>query len=280
VPYNRAWFLKRGMTKQEPAFSNSFAFYPWMIDKQYDDLLASTPAMLATQDTEKFHGQSSPEISYTTVTDLDEPLLKILIDRWEARFGGGNPTPEDRALFRSLNMAFHAAQTPFATAGTTYDSGRLVGLWVSAFEILSHPDKGSANMATVLKVLNRSQPKSAPARKTVYDRLNRVRNNYLHGDEIDPAPNLSANRLSNYAPVLYRLMLTEFLGLHRKLNNIPRRGKFWTKRLGWEMGEQMQFERYQEQYEDALDTFLNPQPRRGITHRRRERRVGTSEMLQ
>jgi hypothetical protein len=43
VPYNRAWALKHGMRGgQEPMFSNSFAFYPWMIDRHYKGLIAST----------------------------------------------------------------------------------------------------------------------------------------------------------------------------------------------------------------------------------------------
>ena len=276
VPYNRAWVLKHSQSSHDPAFANSFAFFPWMIDRHYDGLIASSPALLGTDDTEKFVGRISPEISYGTVTDLDEPLLKTLIEHWEVRFGDDTPTRSDRALFRSLNMAFNASQTPFDTVGTPYDGGRLVGLWVSAFEILSHPGQGgSANVATVLRVLNRSKPKSAAARKTVYDRLNRVRNNYLHGDDIDPAPNLSANRLSNYGGVLYRLMLSEFLGLIRRIPNVPRR-KGWEKRLGVEIAKQIEFNRHQERYEDALDTFLNPQPRRGVTHRRRAHRGTTS----
>jgi len=71
---------------------------------------------------------------------------------------------------------------------------------------------GQANKATVLKVLNRSKPASAQTRSIVYDRLNRTRNDYLHGNP--PHPKLNANILSNYGGVLYRLMLTEFLELY------------------------------------------------------------------
>jgi hypothetical protein len=269
VPYNRAWVLKHGRSNLDPAFSNSFAFYPWMMDKHFDGLVASTPAMLASHDTEKFRGYSSPEISYGTVSDLDDPLLQVLIERWEARFSTASPTWADRALFRSLNMAFQASQTPFNTAGTTYDSGRLVALWVSAFEILAHPGHGgNANKEKVLKVLLRSNPASAAARKTVYKRLNRVRNDYIHGNPIaDPS---AAMRLSNYGGVLYRLMLTEFLELHRKIPKIARR-KGWEKRMGIEIAKQIEFNGHQARYEDALDTYLNPQPRRGMNHRRPRR---------
>ena len=78
------------------------------------------------------------EIAHSTVKVLDEPLLQTLIERWEIRFGTKDPDWPDRALFRSLNMAYHAAHTPFDAARTPYDAGLLVGLWVSAYEILVH----------------------------------------------------------------------------------------------------------------------------------------------
>jgi len=40
--------------------------------------------------------------------------------------------------------------------------------------------------------------------------------------------------------------------------------------MGKAIAEYIDFKGHQERYEDALDTYLNPQPRRGITHRRRK----------
>jgi len=143
VPYARAWVLSHSRTSLDPLYSNAFGFYPWMIDNRYEGMIASTPAMMAWDESDRFSGRIiSPEIGYYTVTTADEPLLKALIERWQVRFGSMNPKWPDRALFRSLNQAFHAAQTHFHTAGTPYDAGRLVALWVSAFEILAHRAPG------------------------------------------------------------------------------------------------------------------------------------------
>lgn len=268
VPYSRAWVLKHRRTNQEPVYSNAFDFYPWMIDRHYDDLIASTPAMLASDETIKFSGRISPEIGYYAVMEVDDPLLQALIKRWEVRFDSPNPKWPDRALFRSLNQAFYAAQTPFHTAGTPYDSGRLVGLWVSAFEILAHQGTGaSSNMKEVLRVLCGPKTKKPAIRRTVYDRLNRARNNYLHGDDVSTQ---QPDRLMHFAAVLYRLMLTEFLGLHRELAPFPaRKTKRWADHIGKDFALQWAFEDYQERYEKALDTFLNP---RGLPALRSQRK--------
>lgn len=72
----------------------------------------------------------------------------------------------------------------------------------------------------------------------------------------------------HYGAVLYRLMLTEFLPLHRELAPFPKRKtKRYTERIGKDFAAQWAFEDYQDRYEDALDTYLNPPraPRAGHT---------------
>ena len=117
VPYARASVLKYGKTSFEAVYANAFGFYPWMIDVHYDGLIASTPAMLASDETERFSGRVSPEIGYYPVSEVDEPLLRALIDRWEARFENTSPPWRDRALFRSLNMAYHAGANTISHGG-------------------------------------------------------------------------------------------------------------------------------------------------------------------
>lgn len=266
VPYARAWVLLHGRSSFDPLFSNAFAFYPWMIDNRFEGMIASTPAMMAWDESDHFSGRLSPEIGYYRVAEADEPLLKALIERWEARFDSPNPRWSERALFRSLNQAFHASQTQFHTAGTPYDAGRLVGLWVSAFEILAHKGTGSSNMSEVLKVLCAPSVKKAAIRRTVYDRLNRARNNYLHGDDVST---LQPERLMHFGCALYRLMLTEFLGLKRQLADIPGpRNRTWARKVGREMAMQMEFDRYQKRYDEAIDMFLKPAPDARPGHRR------------
>lgn len=121
-------------------------------------------------------------------------------------------------------------------------------------------------MKEVLKVLCGPKAKNATTRKTVYDRLNRARNNYLHGGDVSAH---QPDRLMHFAAVLCRLMLTEFLGLHRELAPFPKRKtKQWAERTGKNFALQMRFDDYQERYEKALDTFLNPPPDPRATHRR------------
>lgn len=269
VPYVRAMVLKAGRSHLDAKFSNAFAFYPWMVGRDNEGLVASTPALAGLSDTDRFSGRTSPEIGYSTVMDLDEPLLKTLIERWAVRFGTNNPSWEDRALFRSLNMAFYAAQTPFNAAGTSYDDGRLVGLWVSAYEILVHGDPNSqgANETQVKRLLTKTKAESSGTREKVCRAIYGARHDYLHGNPIkaDSRPDI----LNHYGSVLYRLLLTEFLGLHYQIPDIPDSGKRWARKVGKEIALYADFIRHQERYEDALDTFVNSRTKRGEVHRRK-----------
>ena len=93
-----------------------------------------------------------------------------------------------------------------------------------------------------------------------------ARHDYLHGNPIkqDTPPDI----LSHYASVLYRLALTEYLGLHRRISHAPGLGKGSAKKLGKEIALQIDFNQHQERYEDALDTYVNPRKTRGEVHRR------------
>jgi hypothetical protein len=50
-------------------------------------------------------------------------------------------------------MAFQAASLPAGVGVNAFDIGRSVGLWVSAFEILTHLGKGEAGLKTVNPLL-------------------------------------------------------------------------------------------------------------------------------
>ena len=41
-------------------FGEAFAIYPWMLDRHYEDVIGSTPAILGTHEVSSFKGQSSP----------------------------------------------------------------------------------------------------------------------------------------------------------------------------------------------------------------------------
>jgi len=52
-------------------------------------------------------------------------------------------------------MAYQASTMPFKNHSIIYDYGASASLWVSAFEILSHPQKGKANLLTVLDLIGK-----------------------------------------------------------------------------------------------------------------------------
>jgi hypothetical protein len=165
---------------------------------------------------------------------IDEPLLAELLTRWQRRYESAEPARLEIALFRSLNMAYHASLLPAASDTTFYDVGRLVSLWVSAFEILVHPGgNGQANRDKVFDLIERVPwQMRACAEKShdtggkkkikrtlgswIYQALYDRRNNFLHGNPVmrdDLLLSLSGRSLFEYAAPLYRLALTAFLPL-------------------------------------------------------------------
>jgi hypothetical protein len=75
---------------------------------------------------------------------VDETLLNALLGEWPRHFSKSHAPWRSRALFRSLNMAHAAAQIPAVVDLTAQSLGRSVALWVSSFEILTHPKEGDA----------------------------------------------------------------------------------------------------------------------------------------
>ncbi|PZR84632.1 MAG: hypothetical protein DLM68_12350, partial [Hyphomicrobiales bacterium] len=136
-------------------YSNSFWLYPWMIGENNRRLYAATPAFLEVQEVEQFHGQSSPDLPVKELCEVDEPLFKALLSRWKRHYIGNRQRWQDRALFRSLNMAVQAAQLPAGIDTTIYDLGRMSALWVSAFEILAHPRIQDSGLRQVYPLLER-----------------------------------------------------------------------------------------------------------------------------
>lgn len=237
IGQNRAYEIVRPRGHRI-CYSNAFAFYPWMLDRHGEDLVAFTPAMTALHEVAAFHGQAAPELPVMTLgaADIDAPLLEALLARWRERYRTSRPSWQDRALFRSLNMANQAAQLPAGTDTTLYDAGRMIALWVSAFEILAHPGTAQSGLGKVYDLLEQvvwEYPQSAHRRyrchgpkhggsdrRTVacrlYSALHKARNDFLHGNAIAPS-RLRLTRcdrsLFQFAAPLYRMALTAFLPL-------------------------------------------------------------------
>ena len=134
------------------------------------------------------------------------------------------------ALFRSLNMAFAAAKIPAGVDITQFHLGRSIALWVSAFEILTHKGTEDVRLFQVYEQIAAAPWKAKSslrksykpyAKKTkeplpcwIYGEIHRARNDYLHGNPIEPRRLIvkkSKRHLFNYVAPLYRMALTGFL---------------------------------------------------------------------
>lgn len=262
IPYARSWVLRHDVVGFDVLYANSFEFYPWMIDRFDEGVVINTPAILTTATLDEFRGQTTAHLFYKEVTQIDDPLLPALLSRWEARFATAQPTPADRKLFRSLNMAYNAALMPFTSAGVSYDLGRLTALWISAFEILAH-DGTNSGMHQVCRILEghpaRSELPIAADGRTIrrwcYQRLYTARNDYLHGndvaDEGTQVPGTTYD-LSHFGAPLYRLMLSEFLKVRRGVPELDTNGEGATERFIENRIRHNEFMAYEKGCEEAL----------------------------
>jgi hypothetical protein len=287
VPFARARAVGNG-AGWGVRFSNSFGFYPWMIAKDDGErVVCDTPAELGLHNVDEFRGQSTPGLSQVQVSgsDLDAPLFNELKRRWQSHFQCEDPTWEGRALFRSLNMANQACMMPTGASDTTlYDVGRLIGLWVSAFEILVHPGPGGKSgqylvmdaldgAAWLLPAARRRVHQVRQGKGTVrrtlasflYSRLHDARNHFLHGNSIEAADLKTAIpgiTLFHIAAPLYRMALSAFLGLAEPpLAHLPGSASE-AEALGAAIALRRDFRGYQEIHEEALIAAIRGRPRR------------------
>ncbi|MBZ4415992.1 hypothetical protein [Myxococcus sp. RHSTA-1-4] len=267
-------------------FGNSFTFHPWMVGKNDKYVVATTPAFGGIHELMKFRGQSTPEVPVLRVhaSDLDMPLLKRLLERWRRWSGSEAPAVEDEALFRSLNMALHASMLPAGSDAVFYDQGRLIALWISAFEILVHPGVGGTSdlfkvfdcLELVPWELRGCKERKYPTRKHkkgsekedrtlaswLYELLYKARNDFLHGNPVLQAtlqvPG-SNHHVIEYAAPLYRLALTSFLSI---TFNLPLPPESDVAALAAFINEETSFMGHQRKFEEAL---LTSQPLLGET---------------
>ena len=115
---------------------------------------------------------------------------------------------------------------------TNHSLGRNIGLWVSAFEILVHPETADSGFRQVYELLDEVEWRTQACEKVIYScyegrgtkaypprnlacwiygEINHARNDYLHGnpikqDRLNVPPH--GKNLFDYVPSLYRLLLT------------------------------------------------------------------------
>lgn len=260
-------------------FGEAFAIYPWMLDRDFEDIIGSTPALLGTHLVSSFKGQSSPSVFRTNLNPsaVDQPLLDALLICWRRRYEAAEPEWKDIALMRSLNMAYQASLLPAGTEATFYDVGRILSLWVSAFEILVHPGgNGIANRDKVFDLIEQAPwlirasrdlaHDTGPAKKLVkrtlaswlYQKLNDSRNDFLHGNPVERESlvlEIPQRGIFEYAAPLYRIALTAFLPL---VYDRPQPSADEPSALGAWLADRMTFTDPQRSAEAALQTALQP----------------------
>jgi len=275
IPLSWAKSLRFGHPAMGIHYSNWFSIYPWMLGKNSELLVSVTMATNGVDDVKRLRGQSSAGLTPRHIDKnlTDHVLLDELLRRWQKCYRAKTPEREDVALFRSLNMANSAALLPAGIEVTTYDIGRSVSLWVSAFEILS-PAKRLAyfnvyeNLKRVEYGLSAFQSadyeahgfKERPVKETlpcwIYGELYKARNDFLHGnpvtqDRLTVRP--TDRSLFIYAAPLYRLGLTGFLDLHFK-RPIP--SKDDTAAFAAFISDRMDFRFNQGNIESGISTIL------------------------
>jgi len=234
----QAWqrTLKSGFC-MHPLHTDSFDLYPITPTKDGTYMLTSTPAVSSVDLPRLFRGQVSPglpnpnHISAVPDAMLAEFLSKAWRRRYARKTSGGWRT---RVLFRSLEMAYQAGSIPTANRSRMYDYGSRIALWVSAFEVLTHPRRGEANLETVLALLDKAKWRHSRLRQRrwviklrgntrrvsliqkLYRELYDARNDFLHGNPVTPRRLHPFRRsksplLTHLAPLLYKVALICFL---------------------------------------------------------------------
>lgn len=233
----RALHVTKGGGFGYPTWAETFDFYTWMLGRDGEHLIAQTPAMMGSHTVEKFHGQTTPGLPQVELLPhyIDGPIFDEVMRRWTRRFGGDEVSWEDRALFRSLNMAHAAMMMPGGVEYGFYDVGRLLTLWISAFEILLHPGPGGGvGEIQVLDLLDSvdwldprcreiAHPVKTGKRPAVmrsvaaalYDRIYKLRSDFQHGNDVTTEQLLTESKapLLLVASSLYRCALSKFLDL-------------------------------------------------------------------
>ncbi len=152
-----------------PFYSDFFDFYPISISKNEKDLVISSPAILGIDEPDCFKGQTNPGLPKHLVAEPDKIIATTLLKIWERRYLNGKINEwKTRTIFRSLEMAYHACTMPSENNSTIYDIGAKISLWVSAFEILSHPSNESANLGTVVDILENYNWKNIKLKRKMY----------------------------------------------------------------------------------------------------------------
>lgn len=285
IPLARSRY-RRGQYIGPFPYSDIFEFYPWAINSEFNGLQMVTPGTLAMDDATglgKLKGQTAPEIVRRCAignTDIDTQMFRALTTHWNrvSRSHRKWALANDKVL-RSLNMAYHASRLPALQDAGIFDDGRLVALWVSAFEILAHPGAGNVNRWAVYDLLERAEWRNDQNRRRrfktrerkgysrrarpcrVYERLYRIRNDFIHGNPIARMSRLFREDgiiLHKAAAPLYRMALAAALEVRLDLEEPEDLMEY----MKYHFTVVDPFYEMQNEIEDAIVRALPPKTRR------------------
>lgn len=266
-----------------PFYADSFEIYPWMIAPDGRRLVAQNAALWAVHELGRFRGTASAAVPVQEIGQ--EPVhprfFKQLLAIWKSRFIDGQDDWTSRAILRSLKMATSALRLSSPTGSTEsfYDYGRILSLWVSAFEILVHPGPtGKATRQKVLDLLKTIPWQSSMAREethqadfgggnirnvrlanALYVKMNDLRNDFLHGNPVEPEKFRLDNGtwILSYPAAIFRMALSTMLPDPDEVT--------WEQALSGEKARDeyqrhLQATRYRVDCEECLLVAVKPQP--------------------
>ncbi|MGR9289900.1 hypothetical protein ACU8OS_15730 [Rhizobium leguminosarum] len=266
-----------------PFYADSFEIYPWMIAPDGRRLVAQNAALWAVHELDRFRGTASAAVPVQEIGQ--EPVhprfFKQLLAIWKSRFIDGQGDWTSRAILRSLKMATSALRLSSPTGSTEsfYDYGRILSLWVSAFEILVHPGPtGKATRQKVLDLLKTIPWQSSMAREethqadfgggnirnvrlanALYVKMNDLRNDFLHGNPVEPEKFRLDNGtwILSYPAAIFRMALSTMLPDPDEVT--------WEQALSGEKARDeyqrhLQATRYRVDCEECLLAAVKPQP--------------------
>jgi hypothetical protein len=213
-------------------FSNYFDFYPYTLSRDEKWLTVDTAFQRGLDEPQRFSGQLSPELVITKPVKhfYDKTLFHAILEQWTNRYIRKRRGKYTTALLRSLEMAYRASAAPQLHM---YDFGVQLGLWVSAFEILTHPKNKYADVGYVIDHLHemsfndnklgsklykvKVREGKNPTRKITliaktYYEMYCCRNDFLHGNPVRSSRlfsdwNKKYNFLIDCAALIYKCAL-------------------------------------------------------------------------
>lgn len=234
-------------------WSDLFDLHPTTLAKP-TALLTHTPALTSFwPNPGVFVGQPNP---YLPVHSLRFPpdlyLARSLAAEWGQFFvrRGRKRDAYSRTVFRSLELFYAGASTPWKQQGSLEDYGLQTINWVSAIEVLAQPAKGNVKPTDVLQLLaeyrwtsqalRRRKYKVEIAKKIrpvnaiqkLYMSLYNARSKFVHGDDVGfatLAPRIGKVRPSLLlaAALVYRTALVAYL----RRKHAPDRDDDWVREM-------------------------------------------------